>query len=106
MSNDVRVTPLNVTRLGASSVGFLVDVLLLLLKPFRTLAPMDEKIKIASSPYFLNNYIEILSSILGKIVKVRTASNFDRLDQGELLTLTPEQRCLSWLRQSCHSISL
>jgi hypothetical protein len=31
---------------------------------------MDEKIKIASSPYFLNNYIEIMSSILGKIVKV------------------------------------
>jgi hypothetical protein len=39
---------------------------------------MDEKIKIASSPYFLNNYIEILSSILGKIVKVCTPS-IDRL---------------------------
>ena len=31
---------------------------------------MEEKIKIASSPYFLNNYIEILSSILRRIVKV------------------------------------
>eukprot|EP00008_Paramoeba_atlantica_P000043 CAMPEP_0201501350 /NCGR_PEP_ID=MMETSP0151_2-20130828/83544_1 /ASSEMBLY_ACC=CAM_ASM_000257 /TAXON_ID=200890 /ORGANISM="Paramoeba atlantica, Strain 621/1 / CCAP 1560/9" /LENGTH=282 /DNA_ID=CAMNT_0047894853 /DNA_START=50 /DNA_END=898 /DNA_ORIENTATION=- len=35
---------------------------------------MDEKIKVASSPYFLNNYIEILSSILRRIVKYNDAS--------------------------------
>jgi hypothetical protein len=35
---------------------------------------MEEKIKIASSPYFLNNYIEILSSILRRIVKSNDAS--------------------------------